>query len=465
MLYLCYNLKKNTMQYAENILGTIGNTPLVKLNKIVSGIDALVLAKVETFNPGNSVKDRMAVKMIEDAEADGRLKPGGTIIEGTSGNTGMGLALVAIVKGYKLICVISDKQSKEKMDILRAVGAKVVVCPTDVEPTDPRSYYSVSKRLAQETPNSWYVNQYDNLSNSIAHYEQTGPEIWKQTEGKITHFVVGVGTGGTISGVGKYLKEKNPKIQIWGIDTYGSVFKKYHETGIFDENEIYSYITEGIGEDILPKNVDFSLIDGFTKVTDKDAAVYTRKIALEEGIFVGNSAGAAIKGLLQLQEHFKPEDVVVVLFHDSGSRYVGKMFNDDWMRERGFLDENITKAEDVIKDHINKPLIVVRTEELVSHAIDRMRKYNISQIPVVDITGFVGSVDETDLFRSYVADKNVADKPIKEVMGSPFPIVRLGTPIEDVSKLFTKENDAVLVQLENGNYQIITKSDIIMSMK
>jgi cystathionine beta-synthase len=453
------------MQYAENILGTIGNTPLVKLNKIVSGIDALVLAKVETFNPGNSVKDRMAVKMIEDAEADGRLKPGGTIIEGTSGNTGMGLALVAIVKGYKLICVISDKQSKEKMDILRAVGAKVVVCPTDVEPTDPRSYYSVSKRLAQETPNSWYVNQYDNLSNSIAHYEQTGPEIWEQTEGKITHFVVGVGTGGTISGVGKYLKEKNPKIKIWGIDTYGSVFKKYHETGIFDENEIYSYITEGIGEDILPKNVDFSLIDGFTKVTDKDAAVYTRKIALEEGIFVGNSAGAAIKGLLQLQEHFKPEDVVVVLFHDSGSRYVGKMFNDDWMRERGFLDENITKAEDVIKDHINKPLIVVRTEELVSHAIDRMRKYNISQIPVVDITGFVGSVDETDLFRSYVADKNVADKPIKEVMGNPFPVVSLGTPIEEVSKLFTKENDAVLVQLENGNYQIITKSDIIMSMK
>ncbi|WP_269221964.1 pyridoxal-phosphate dependent enzyme [Flavobacterium sp. IMCC34518] len=453
------------MEYSENILGTIGNTPLVKLNKITSEVDALVLAKVETFNPGNSVKDRMAVKMIEDAEADGRLQPGGTIIEGTSGNTGMGLALVAIIKGYKLICVISDKQSKEKMDILRAVGAKVVVCPTDVEPTDPRSYYSVSKRLATETPNSWYVNQYDNMSNSLAHYEQTGPEIWKQTEGKITHFVVGVGTGGTISGVGKFLKEKNPNIKIWGIDTYGSVFKKYHETGIFDENEIYSYITEGIGEDILPKNVDFSLIDGFTKVTDKDAAVYTRKIALEEGIFVGNSAGAAIKGLLQLKEHFKPEDVVVVLFHDSGSRYVGKMFNDDWMRERGFLEDDVTKAEDVIKDHINQPLVIVRTEELVSHAIDRMRKYNISQIPVVDITGFVGSVDETDLFRSYVADKNVADKPIKEVMGKPFPVVKLGTSIEDVSKLFTKENDAVLVELENGNHQIITKSDIIRSMK
>lgn len=453
------------MKYANNILETIGNTPLVKLNKVTKEVDALVLAKVETFNPGNSVKDRMAVKMIEDAEADGRLKPGGTIIEGTSGNTGMGLALGAIVKGYKLICVISDKQSKEKMDILRAVGARVVVCPTDVEPTDPRSYYSVSKRLAEETPNSWYVNQYDNPSNSLAHYEQTGPEIWEQTDGKITHFVVGVGTGGTISGVAKFLKEKNPNIKIWGVDTYGSVFKKYHETGIFDENEIYSYITEGIGEDILPKNVDFSLIDGFTKVTDKDAAVYTRKIALEEGIFVGNSAGSAIKGLLQLKEHFKPEDVVVVLFHDSGSRYVGKMFNDDWMRERGFLDEEIAKAEDVIKDHIDKPLVVVRTEELVSHAIERMRKYKISQIPVIDINGFVGSVDETDLFQSYVSDKNVAEKPIKEVMGKPYPIVKTGTSIEEVSKLFSKDNQAVLVDLGNGKHHIITKYDIIGSIK
>lgn len=453
------------MNYSENILGTIGNTPLVKLNKVTKDVDALVLAKVETFNPGNSVKDRMAVKMVEDAEADGRLKPGGTIIEGTSGNTGMGLALAAIVKGYKLICVITDKQSKEKMDILRAVGAKVVVCPTDVEPTDPRSYYSVSKKLGEETPNSWYVNQYDNLSNSLAHYEQTGPEIWEQTDGKITHFVVGVGTGGTISGVAKYLKEKNPNIKIWGVDTYGSVFKKYHETGIFDENEIYSYITEGIGEDILPKNVDFSLIDGFTKVTDKDAAVYTRKIALEEGIFVGNSAGSAIKGLLQLKDHFKPEDVVVVLFHDSGSRYVGKMFNDDWMRERGFLDEEITKAEDVIKDHIDKPLVIVRTEELVSHAIERMRKYKISQIPVIDITGFVGSVDESDLFQSYVTDKNVADKPIKEVMGKPYPIVKAGAAFEEVSKLFTKDNQAVLVDLGNGRHHIITKYDIIGSIK
>ena len=326
------------MEYAENILGTIGNTPLVKINTLTAKLPCLVLAKYETFNPGNSVKDRMALKMIEDAEADGRLQPGGTIIEGTSGNTGMGLALAAIVKGYKCIFVLADKQSKEKCDILRAVGAEVVVCPTAVEPDDPRSYYSVSKRLAKETPNSWYVNQYDNPSNAKAHYESTGPEIWKQTDGKITHFVVGVGTGGTISGVGKYLKEQNPNIKVWGIDTYGSVFKKSHETGIFDEKEIYPYVTEGIGEDILPKNVNFDIIDGFTKVTDKDGAVYTQRLAKEEGMFLGNSAGSAIKGVLQLKEHFTKDDVVVVLFHDHGSRYVGKMFNDDWMRKQGYIE-------------------------------------------------------------------------------------------------------------------------------
>ena len=325
------------MQYAKNILETIRNTPLVRLNNITKGIQATVLAKVEFFNPGSSVKDRMALKMVEDAEQDGRLKPRGTIVEGTSGNTGMGLALAAIVKGYQLICVSTDKQSKEKFDILRAVGAEVIVCPTNVAPEDPRSYYSTSKRIAEETPNSWYVNQYDNPSNSIAHYQQTGPEIWNQTNGKITHFVVGVGTGGTISGVGKYLKEKNPAIKIWGIDTYGSVFKKYHETGVFDENEIYPYITEGIGEDILPENVNFDVIDNFEKVTDKDAAIYTRKLAREEGIFAGNSCGAAVRGVIQLEKHFKKGDVVVVLLHDSGSRYVGKMYNDEWMKENNFL--------------------------------------------------------------------------------------------------------------------------------
>ena len=325
------------MKFAKNILETIGNTPLVRLNKITADVPGLVLAKVESFNPGNSVKDRMALKMVEDAEANGRLQPGGTIVEGTSGNTGMGLALAAIIKGYKLICVSTDKQSKEKFDVLRAVGAEVVVCPTDVAPEDPRSYYSTSKRIAEETPNAWYVNQYDNPSNALAHYEQTGPEIWEQTEGKITHFVVGVGTGGTISGVAKYLKEKNPAIKIWGIDTYGSVFKKYHETGIFDEKEIYPYITEGIGEDILPENVDFSLIDHFEKVTDKDAAVFTRRLAKEEGIFAGNSCGAAVKGLIQLKKEFKQNDVIVVLLHDSGSRYIGKMYNDEWMKSQNFF--------------------------------------------------------------------------------------------------------------------------------
>ncbi|MCL6296530.1 pyridoxal-phosphate dependent enzyme [Jejuia spongiicola] len=452
------------MEYAKNILETIGNTPLVKLNSLTKGLPCLVLSKYETFNPGNSTKDRMALKMIEDAEADGRLKPGGTIIEGTSGNTGMGLALAAIVKGYKCVFVISDKQSKEKMDILRAVGAKVVVCPTNVEPTDPRSYYSVSKRLSEETPNSWYVNQYDNPSNAKAHYESTGPEIWKQTDGKITHFVVGVGTGGTISGVGKYLKEQNPNIKIWGVDTYGSVFKKYHETGEFDENEIYPYITEGIGEDILPENVDFSLIDGFTKVTDKDAAIYTQKLAKEEGMFLGNSAGSAIKGLLQLEKEFTKDDIVVVLFHDHGSRYVGKMFNDEWMRERGFIEDENTTAEDLVKNTENQTLITVKTEELVSHAIERMKKYKISQIPVEDSTGFVGAIDEADLLRMYIENKDISDLPIKDVMHKPFPVVSKNTDIEDISKLFDRDNNAVLVKFEDGTHQIITKYDIISAL-
>ena len=449
------------MKYANNILETIGNTPLVKLNVIVDEVDALVLAKVETFNPGNSVKDRMALKMIEDAEASGLLKPGGTIIEGTSGNTGMGLAIAANIKGYKCIFVIADKQSKEKIDILRALGAEVVVCPTHVEPDDPRSYYSVSKRLSEETPNSWYALQYDNPSNTAAHYESTGPEIWEQTDGKVTHFVVGVGTGGTISGVGKFLKEKNPDIKIWGIDTYGSVFKKYHETGVFDQNEIYSYITEGIGEDILPKNVNFDIIDGFEKVTDKDGAVYTRKLAREEGIFVGNSAGSAVKGLIQLKKHFKPDDVVVVLFHDHGSRYVGKMFNDDWMRERGFLDEKIKIAADLVRGQSERELIYVKTEELVSHAIERMRKYEISQLPVMDANGFVGSLDESQLFRLYFEDKDIADKPIKDVMSNPYPIVKKSVTLEKISSLINKDNQAVIVDLGTGKFQMITKHDII----
>ncbi|MEN9441134.1 MAG: hypothetical protein RLZ33_1211 [Bacteroidota bacterium] len=452
------------MKIYNNILETIGNTPMVRLNKITKDVKATVLAKVETTNPGNSVKDRMAVKMIEDAEKAGLIKPGGTIIEGTSGNTGMGLALVAIIKGYKLICVLNDKQSKEKMDILRAVGAEVVVCPTAVEPSDPRSYYSVSRRLAEETPNSWYVNQYDNLSNRLAHYESTGPEIWEQTGGKITHFVVGVGTGGTISGVGKYLKEKNPNIKIWGIDTYGSVFKKYKETGIFDENEIYPYITEGIGEDILPKNVDFDVIDYFEKVTDKDAAVYTRKIAREEGIFVGNSAGSAIKGILQLKDQLTEDDVVVVLFHDHGSRYVGKIFNDDWMRERGFLDEEYKTAGELVAQHVDTPLVSVFAEELVSHAIAKMRKFSISQIPVMKDGVFVGSIDDSKVYQLLVDSPELRDAPISSIMGEAFPVVKAATHLDDLCKLINKNTPAVLVEMPNGGYHIVTRYDIISAM-
>lgn len=322
----------------NNILETIGNTPLVKLNTITKDIPGTILAKIETTNPGNSIKDRMALKMIEDAEKSGLLKPGGTIIEGTSGNTGMGLAIAAVIKGYKCIFTTTDKQSKEKVDALRAFNAEVIVCPTDVDPEDPRSYYSVSSRLERETPNSWKPNQYDNLSNTQANYEQTGPEIWKQTEGKVTHLVVGVGTGGTISGAGKFLKEQNPDIKVWGIDTYGSVFKKYKETGVFDKNEIYPYITEGIGEDFIPKNVDFDVIDHFEKVTDKDAALMTLELARKEGIFVGNSAGAAVAGLLQMGEELSEDDVVVIIFHDHGSRYMGKMFNEDWLKAQGYLE-------------------------------------------------------------------------------------------------------------------------------
>ena len=456
-------VKVKGMNYYNNILETIGNTPMVKLNVLTTEIDALVLAKVETTNPGNSTKDRMAVKMIEDAEADGRLKPGGTVIEGTSGNTGMGLALACIIKGYKMVCVLSDKQSKEKMDILRAVGAEVVVCPTNVDSDDPRSYYSVSKRLAKETPNSWYVNQYNNLTNRLAHYESTGPEIWEQTDGKITHFVVGVGTGGTISGVGKYLKEKNPNVKILGIDTYGSVFKKYHETGIFDEAEIYPYVTEGIGEDILPKNVNFDIIDHFEKVTDKAGAIMTPRIAKEEGIFVGNSAGSAIQGILQMKHMFKKGDVVVVLFHDHGSRYVGKFFNQEWMKERGYV-ENIETP--TAKDIISKEghLVIVNNDETFSSVIEKMSKFNISQFPVFKGKEMIGSISETSVFNYLYKNPEAKRDSVELVMNAPFPVVDLNTKMEEISKLITKDNAAVMVKQEDGSFHIITKQDIIKAI-
>jgi cystathionine beta-synthase len=452
------------MKYCKNILETIGNTPMVKINSITKDIPALVLAKIETFNPGNSIKDRMALKMIEDAEKDGRLKPGATIIEGTSGNTGMGLAIASVIKGYKCIFTSTDKQSKEKFDALRAFGAEVVVCPTNVDPEDERSYYSVSSRLVNEVPNAWKPNQYDNLSNSAAHYESTGPEIWEQTDGKITHLVVGVGTGGTICGTGKYLKEKNPNIKILGIDTYGSVFKKYKETGIFDKNEIYPYITEGIGEDFLPQNVDFNIIDHFEKVTDKDAAIMTRRIAREEAILAGNSAGSAMAGLMQMKDQFKAGDVVVVIFHDHGTRYLGKMFNDDWMRDRGFLEDSKPKALDLIASHKNQKLLTINVDEKIATAVALMTKFNISQIPVKKGNEFVGALNDSHVFAQLISNDNLKQDTVDKVMQKAFPFVNMNASIEDVSKMITKESNAVLMKDRLGEVHIITKHDIIESI-
>lgn len=453
-----------SIMWYQNILQAIGNTPMVQLHRVTKEVPATVLAKVETFNPGHSTKDRMALRMIEDAEKAGKLKPGYTIIEGTSGNTGMGLAMAAIVKGYKCIFTTTDKQSKEKVDALRALGAEVIVCPTNVDPEDPRSYYSVSSRLERETPNSWKANQYDNLSNRQAHYESTGPEIWAQTEGKITHLVVGVGTGGTISGIARYLKEQNPNIQVWGIDTYGSVFKKYKETGIFDKNEIYPYITEGIGEDFLPQNVDFSLINHFEKVTDKDAAIYTRKIAREEGIFAGNSAGSAIAGLIQMKDRLKPEDVVVVVFHDHGTRYLAKMFNDDWMRDRGFLEPEVKRAIDCISHRLHLPMVTVEASQTVGEAIHKMMHFNISQMPVKSGAEFVGSITDQNLLARLIDEPELRGKAVSEVMQAPFAFVDKNLPLPQLAKQVDKKMGAVLVKLDEETVQIITSHDIIQAL-
>ena len=452
------------MDYYNSILDTIGNTPLVKLNKVTKDLPCTVLAKVETMNPGNSVKDRIAMQMVEDAEADGKIQPGGTIIEGTSGNTGMGLALASIVKGYHLICTLSDKQSKEKMDILRAVGAEVIVCPSAVPPDDPRSYYSVAQKLSEETPNSIYINQYDNHSNTKAHYRTTGPEIWDQTKGGITHFVVGVGTGGTISGVGRYLKEQDPNVKIWGIDSYGSALKKYHETGKFDENEVYAYLTEGIGEDLIPENVDFDTIDRFEKVTDKDGAIMARRISREEGLFVGNSAGPAVQGLLQLKDELKPEDVVVVLFHDSGSRYVGKIYNDDWMRDRGFLDDEQITAKDLIQRQGQKKLITLDIQDPLGIAVDEMTKKGISQIPVHENGEIVGCLTDQVVFSKMIQDPSLKDKEAKEVMQSALPVVSEHATLEELSAKIDRKNTAVLMRDKTGEHFIITRQDIISAL-
>ncbi len=452
------------MKYQNNILETIGNTPLVKLNKVASEIPALVLAKVETFNPGHSIKDRMALKMVEEAEKSGKIQPGGTIIECTSGNTGMGVALAACVKGYKCIFTTSDKQSKEKIDILKAVGAEVIVCPTNVEPTDPRSYYSVAEKLSNEIPNSVWLNQYDNPANAQAHYESTGPEIWEQTEGKITHLIVGVGTGGTISGTAKYLKEQNPNIKIWGIDTYGSVFKKYHETGEFDEKEIYPYITEGIGEDILPENVDFSVIDFFEKVSDKDGAVMARRLAREEGILLGYSCGSAMAGLVQLKDKLTKDDVVVIIFHDHGSRYIGKVYNDDWMRERGFLDTEL-KVKDLVAAKQDKKFFSVNGDHTVKEVLKLMKETDISQLPVMKGEDIIGSISESKLLEFILNNPlQNSDKDVSEIMEDAFPSVNMDMNAKEINRYMSKNTPAVITKDQTGTMHILTQYDILQAL-
>ncbi|MCU0445472.1 MAG: cystathionine beta-synthase [Microscillaceae bacterium] len=455
------------MQYYDSIIETIGNTPLIKLNKVCKGIKGTILAKVEYFNPGNSVKDRMAIKMVEDAEKAGILKPGGTIIEGTSGNTGMGLALAAVAKGYKCIFTMADKQSKEKMDILRAVGAEVIVCPTNVAPDDPRSYYSVARKLNREIPNSFYPNQYDNLSNREAHYETTGPEIWQQTEGKITHFVSTVGTGGTMCGTARYLKEQNAKVVSVGIDTYGSVFKKYKETGIFDEGEIYPYLTEGFGEDILPANVDFDLIDLFIKVTDKDAAVMARRLAREEGIFAGWSCGSAVFGALEYaRQNLKEDDVMVIILPDHGTRYLGKIYNDIWMKDHGYLEaRNFATARDIIKFRNGRDVIVsIDKGAKVSEAIRVITKEGISQLPVTDGEHIVGSLTDSKILAQMIEQPDIKDQAVEAVMGKPFKFVAMDNTLDVLSSLIDKDNKALLVRDDLNKVHIITQADLLSAM-
>ena len=451
------------MDIKNNILETIGNTPLIRLNKITKDLPCLVAAKVDYFNPGNSIKDRMALKMIEVAEKEGKLKPGGTIIECTSGNTGMGLSLAAVVKGYKCIFATTDKQSKEKADILKAVGAEVIVCPTNVEPEDPASYYSVAARLQKETPNSFFCNQYDNLANRLAHYETTGPEIWNQTDGKITHLVVTAGTGGTVTGTAMYLKEKNPNIQIWAIDVYGSLLTKYFRTGEVDMKEVHPYVSEGFGEDFIPENYDMSVIDHCEQVTDKDGAVMARRLAKEEGIFCGYSAGSCIQGLMQLKHKLKKDDLVVCIFHDHGSRYVGKIYNDQWMIERGYLD--VKTFKDIISSRGSaKKLITAQPSDTIADTVELMKKYDIEHIPVMNGYGPVGAISESGLFKKIFTNPDIKNATVQELLEPPFPVVDFETPVEKLSTLINKENGAVLAKDDTGNFHIVTKYDVIQAM-
>ncbi len=455
------------MKYYNSIIETLGNTPLVRLNKVNRGIKGTVLVKVEYFNPGHSMKDRIGLKMILDAEKDGSLKPGGTIIEGTSGNTGIGLALTAISRGYQCIFTLSDKQSQEKIDILRAVGAEVIVCPTNVQPDDPRSYYSVARKLNKDIPNSFYPNQYDNKANALAHYESTGPEIWRDTEGRITHYAAGVGTGGSMCGTSQYLKEQNSDITTVGIDSYGSVFKKYKETGVFDEKEIYPYLTEGIGEDILPANVDFSLIDHFVKVTDKDGAIMTRRLAREEGLFVGWSCGSAVFGALEYaRTNLKEEDVLAIILPDHGTRYLGKIYNDNWMSDHGFIETgSFATAKDILdRRNGSDELGIIAKSSKIGDAIKLMNDRSIDQLPVKDGENFVGSLTDSKVLKKLIEDPSIKDKPVSEIMEDSFQFVGMDNTLDVLSSLISKDSPALLIRDKDNKVHIITKSDLLMAM-
>jgi cystathionine beta-synthase len=454
----------------DSILGTIGNTPLVRLNRVAEGIPCTVLAKVETFAPGGSVKDRVGIAMVEAAERDGSLRPGGTIIEGTSGNTGAGLALAAIARGYRCIFTTTDKQSQEKIDVLRALGAEVIVCPTAVAPDDPRSYYSVARRLADETPNSVYLNQYDNPANSEAHYRSTGPEVWEQTDGRVTHFIASAGTGGTISGCSHYLKEQNPAIRVVGVDTFGSVYFKYFFTREFDQREIYTYITEGVGEDILAGNMDFDSVDDYVRVTDRDAQLMTRRLAREEGLFVGQSSGLTVHGAVEWLRanagELRPDDVVVVLLPDTGFRYLRKTYNDQWMRDHGFLESrpDMTVAQILSGRKGERRLVSVEAGQPLGDAVSVMTTAGISQVPVMEGGEPVGSLHEGRILRVLVTTPEARDRPVREVMSEPLPVVPESLHLDRLSAHLESESGGVLVHRANDGYCIITKSDLIAAL-
>jgi cystathionine beta-synthase len=466
----------------DSILGTIGNTPLVRLHRVADGVPCTVVAKIEYFNPGASVKDRIGIAMLEDAERKGLISPGGTIIEGTSGNTGAGLALAAIARGYRCIFTTTDKQSPEKMDVLRAMGAEVVVCPTNVAPDDPRSYYSVARRLSQEIPNSFYPNQYDHPANTEAHYHTTGPEIWRDTDGRVTHYVATAGTGGTISGASRYLKEQNPDVKVIGVDPFGSVYFKYFFTREFDQAEIYPYVTEGVGEDILAKNMNFDLVDDYVRVTDRDTMLMTRRLAREEGLFVGQSSGMAVAGALDWlranRSQISPSDVVVVLLPDSGFRYLSKTYNDEWMRRNGFLTDRpgITAADVLAARRRAEPVVAVGPEATLAEAVGAMMRHSISQVPVIEAGRVVGSLNERLVLDRLVEEPASRERPVVDIMGPPLPVVPRGVHLDHLTA-FLDNSEAVLVHADevggdgsppaDGSapvYHIITRSDLISAL-